>query len=82
MLTDFGLGDRVEMRKKHACGGNEWEIIRTGADVRIRCAKCGRVVMLDRLDFMRAAKKCLLRAAEAEGENATENAPENKPGLD
>lgn len=59
MLMEFGLGDHVEMRKKHACGGNEWEITRTGADIRIRCVKCGRSVMLDRLDFMRAAKKRL-----------------------
>ncbi|MBR0156042.1 MAG: DUF951 domain-containing protein [Clostridia bacterium] len=67
MLTEFGLGDRVEMRKKHACGGNEWVITRTGADIRIRCAKCGRSVMLDRGDFMRAAKK---RLAAAETEQA------------
>ena len=58
MLTDFGLGDRVRLRKKHACGANEWEITRTGADVRIRCVSCGRSVMLDRLAFMRAAKEC------------------------
>ena len=57
MLTEFNVGDRVELRKKHACGGSEWEITRTGADVRIRCVKCGRSVMLDRADFMRAAKK-------------------------
>lgn len=57
MLTVFDLGDRVQMRKNHACGGNEWEITRTGADIRIKCVNCGRSVMLDRLDFMRAAKK-------------------------
>ncbi len=59
MLTEFNLGDRVAMRKKHACGGNEWVITRTGADIRIRCVNCGRSVMLDRQDFMRAAKKRL-----------------------
>ena len=59
MLNEFTLGDRVQLRKKHACGANEWEIVRTGADVRIRCLNCGRSVMMDRLEFMRAAKKLI-----------------------
>ena len=66
MLEVFDIGDRVQMRKKHACGANEWEITRTGADIRIKCVNCGRSVMLDRLDFMRAAKKRTLIASEAE----------------
>ena len=76
MLTEFNVGDRVELRKKHACGGTEWEITRTGADVRIRCIKCGHSVMLDRLVFMRSAKKRTFIApagetGAAEGENNT-----------
>lgn len=67
MLTQFELGDHVELRKKHACGGSEWEITRTGADIRIRCVKCGRSVMLDRLDFMRAAKRRVSPDAESAG---------------
>ncbi|MBO6060862.1 MAG: DUF951 domain-containing protein [Clostridia bacterium] len=59
MANDFGLGDRVIMRKPHACGCSEWEIVRTGADVKIKCAGCGRLVMLDRGDFIRAAKKLI-----------------------
>ncbi|MBQ1892829.1 MAG: DUF951 domain-containing protein [Clostridia bacterium] len=51
------LGRRVIMRKPHACGSNEWEIVRTGADIKIKCLGCGRIVMLDRGDFLRAAKK-------------------------
>lgn len=52
----FGLNDRVIMRKPHACGANLWRIVRTGADVKLKCEKCGRTVMLDRGDFMKAAK--------------------------
>lgn len=55
--NNFKLGDRVIMRKPHACGTNEWEITRTGADIKIKCIACGRVVMLDRADFIRAAKR-------------------------
>ena len=55
--NDFKTGDRVIMRKPHACGTNLWEIVRTGADVKIRCLNCGRLVMLDRGDFIKAAKE-------------------------
>lgn len=59
MLTEFETGDWVQMRKPHACGANQWEITRTGADIKIKCLGCGRIVMLSRQDFERAAKKRL-----------------------
>lgn len=64
MIENFELGDRVVMRKPHACGGNMWQITRTGADIKIKCLQCGRIVMLDRIDFIKRAKKVL----QAEGE--------------
>ncbi|MDO4567708.1 MAG: DUF951 domain-containing protein [Clostridia bacterium] len=64
MLAAFELGDIVLMRKPHACGTNAWEIVRTGADIKIKCLHCGRVVMLDRLDFMRAGKKIIGKAGQ------------------
>lgn len=57
MLTQFELSDIVTMKKPHACGANEWTIIRVGADIKIRCNQCGRIVMLDRADFIRMGKK-------------------------
>lgn len=59
MIGRLELHDRVTMRKPHACGGNEWEIIRTGADIKIKCLHCGRIVMLDRGDFLKRVKKNL-----------------------
>lgn len=50
------------MKKPHACGTNEWTVIRVGADVKIRCNACGRIVMMDRADFVRMAKKVLVPA--------------------
>lgn len=64
MLTEFGLHDRVMMKKSHACGENNWQIVRTGADIKIKCLKCGRIVMLDRQDFIRMGKKILEKAPE------------------
>ncbi|MBR0508198.1 MAG: DUF951 domain-containing protein [Clostridia bacterium] len=56
MIDSFSLGDTVRMKKPHACGSDTWTITRVGADVKIKCLGCGRVVMLDRLAFMKAAK--------------------------
>ncbi len=57
MIEQFEMGDRVQMRKPHACGTNEWTIIRTGADVKIKCVSCNRIVMLDRAEFVKRGKK-------------------------
>ena len=64
MVQDFDLGDHVVMRKPHACGSNEWIITRTGADIKIKCISCGRIVMMDRQDFIKSAKKNLTRMEE------------------
>ena len=61
MIAAFDLGDVVLMKKAHACGENEWTIIRVGADIKIKCNRCGRIVMLDRADFVRMGKKILLK---------------------
>jgi len=47
------LGDILELKKPHPCGGNQWEVIRLGADIRTRCCQCGRVVMIPRRRFAR-----------------------------
>lgn len=52
----YNVGDVVQMKKQHPCGNNEWEIMRVGMDFRIRCLKCGRMVMLPRFKFERSVK--------------------------
>ena len=64
MIDRFALGDTVQMRKPHACGTDRWTVTRVGADVKIKCLGCGRVVMLDRLAFLKAAKKILPKETE------------------
>lgn len=59
------LGDVVQMRKAHPCGGNRWVVTRTGADVKIRCTVCGRIVMLCREQYEKGVKACLSRGNEA-----------------
>ena len=59
MEKTFKLNDIVVMKKPHACGENKWNIIRVGVDIKIKCTKCGREVMLDRLEFEKKLKKVL-----------------------
>ena len=55
----FELGDIVQMKKMHPCGTDKWEIIRVGADIKIKCTGCGRIVMLERAKFVKDIKKVL-----------------------
>lgn len=57
MIEKFELGDIVQMKKQHPCGSYEWEVIRLGADIKIKCVGCGRLVMLPRVKFQKDAKK-------------------------
>lgn len=57
MEKTFKLNDIVIMKKPHACGTNEWLIIRDGVDIKIKCQYCKREVMLDRLEFTHKLKK-------------------------
>lgn len=56
---DYKLGSIVTMKKNHPCGGNEWEVTRVGADIKIKCLNCTHVVMLSRIDFNKKLKKVL-----------------------
>ena len=62
MIETFDLGDIVEMKKKHPCGVNRWEIVRMGADIKIKCTGCGRLIMMTRRDFEKRMKKVLEKA--------------------
>ena len=48
MNKDFNLNDDVIMKKQHACGCKEFQLIRVGMDIKIKCKNCGRLIMLDR----------------------------------
>lgn len=52
----YKLGSVVVMKKGHPCGFNEWEIVRVGADIKIKCLNCKRVIMLSRIDFNKKLK--------------------------
>lgn len=64
MVEVFELGDIVQMKKKHPCGTNEFEITRVGADIKIKCTGCGRVIMIPRSKFVKDAKKIVVNEKE------------------
>ena len=64
MLVKYNIGDVVRMRKVHPCGGDQWEIMRTGIDFRLRCLKCGRVIMLPRPKFEKGVRGIITVKAE------------------
>ena len=55
----YKLTDTVIMKKVHPCGSSEFEIIRLGADIKIKCIKCGHVIMLPRIEFNKKIKKVI-----------------------
>jgi len=59
------LGDVIKSRKPHPCGSDEWTVIRTGADIKMKCNKCARIVMLDRDTFLRRRKAVLSRGTDS-----------------
>lgn len=57
MDKEYQVGSTVIMKKQHPCGSNNWEIMRVGADIKIKCNNCGRTIMLPRIDFNKKLKK-------------------------
>lgn len=53
------MGDRVQLRKKHPCGSDSWQVVRLGADIGLVCEGCGRKVLLERRVLRQRLKKKL-----------------------
>ncbi len=61
MVMEIKLGDVVRLRKKHPCGSDQWQVVRLGADIGIKCLKCQRRVLLERSVFERRVKNFVSR---------------------
>lgn len=59
-MVEYGLNDIVEMKKEHPCHKSKyWQIIRMGADIKIKCLGCGTSIMFPRSEFERKLKKVI-----------------------
>ena len=63
MVLDLRVGDVLRLRRKHPCGGFDWDVVRVGADIGVCCRKCGRRVLLDRPTLHRRLKSVVERGA-------------------
>ena len=61
MVMEIRLGDVVRLKKKHPCGSYEWQVVRLGADIGIKCLKCQRRVLLERSVLERRIKAFVTR---------------------
>ena len=52
----YEVGDVVKLKKPHPCGSYEWEILRIGADFRLKCMGCGHQVMMARILVEKSAR--------------------------
>lgn len=57
----YNLGDHVIMKKAHPCGSNDWEIVRLGADIKLKCSNCGRLIFMPRIEFNKKLKKVITK---------------------
>ena len=65
-ITKYHLGDIIEVKKQHPCGSKQFEILRVGGIMRIRCVGCSRDMDIDRLKLEKATKKIVSSSEEAE----------------
>ncbi len=70
-IVEFRIGDTVQLRKPHPCGGFIWQVVRLGADIGFKCETCGRRVLLPRSTAERRVKRFVSHALQ-------EDAPPDK----
>lgn len=54
---DIQLNDIVKLKKVHPCGSSEWQVLRTGADFRLKCMGCGHQIMIARRQLEKSVKE-------------------------
>jgi hypothetical protein len=67
-IVDFRMADVVRLRKPHPCGGFEWEVVRLGADIGLKCTTCKHRVLLDRRTVEKRMKSFVSRGPELDPE--------------
>jgi hypothetical protein len=63
MVMDLRVGDVLRLRRKHPCGGFDWDVVRVGADIGLLCRGCGRRVLLDRPTLRSRLREVVTRGA-------------------
>lgn len=61
---EYEVGDIVKLKKQHPCGSQEWEILRVGADFRLKCMGCDHQVMMPRRQVEKSTRELKNAAGE------------------
>ena len=64
---ELHIGDVLRLRKSHPCGGTDWEVVRLGADIGLRCTTCQHRILLPRTQLERQVKGFLSHAFAEDG---------------
>ena len=72
VVLELRLNDVVRLRKQHPCGSLDWRVVRLGADIGIKCCKCGRRVLLPRRELERRVKLFVSRGGSNDNEEPAE----------
>ena len=56
-MKKYKLNDIITLKKGHPCGENLWQIERLGADIKLRCLGCDKIIWMKRLDFDKKIRK-------------------------
>ena len=58
-IMDIQVGDILKLKKQHPCGSKEWEVLRIGADFRLKCQGCGHQIMIARRQVEKNIKEIM-----------------------
>ena len=61
MPLKINVGDIVELKKPHPCGGNRFAVMRSGMDFRIKCETCETQIWISRTDLEKRVKKIIAK---------------------
>jgi hypothetical protein len=53
----YEINDIVTLKKQHVCGAYDWIVVRTGAELKIKCSKCNREIMILKKELDKKIKK-------------------------
>jgi len=78
---DIKIGDTVRLKKKHPCGSYDWQVVRLGADIGIKCRQCQHRLLLPRSVFERRVKAVISREEPAPRKTAADRRVELEAKL-
>lgn len=61
MPLNIKVGDTIQTKKKHPCGGDRWLVLRTGADFVIKCEKCNHQTWISRVKLEKSIKEIIVK---------------------